>query len=497
MPTTPPTNVAPPAARRGRLWPGVVAIIAGSALVLGCGTWYLTSGGGSGSGGKPSANAGKGVDGNDGGHAEQAAPPAAKMLFNQFVPKASSNGDHLYGEWLTDKVYAKTGVKEITGYDRASGTQLWKLPLPTQVCATTLQSTADGVTVIAYDDEKNPTFEGVGDCTNIAAFNITTGKMLWHASTPVLGVSADGNGDRKLWVDEIAISGGTAAVGGGPDGGAAWDIATGKLLWKPTANADNCQDDGYAGGPALVAVRRCGDYSKPSLSVQTLDPATGQPVSTYKVSSAFRDIHVLSSKPLVVGGSPGEGSGAKVSDIYSIDEKTGKELAHITIPDENYAIDCKSKEVGTCLGPLAGGGKLFLPTADHDNTSPDIPGHTNEFVAFDLNTGKPVPGRADAGDGGRLFAIRMDGNNVIALRTPRVYGHGAVVRIDGASMKQTVLMELPNDDKLLNSVLGSFAVRGDDLLFDKSRLYIGDRLTDKATDDIEGPHYLFTVLGTT
>lgn len=243
-------------------------------------------------------------------------------------------------------------------------------------------------------------------------------------------------------------------MGGENDGGAAWYITTGKLLWKPTANADNCQDDGYAGGPALVALRRCGDYARPSLSVQTLDPATGQPLSTYKVSSAFRDVHVPSSKPLIVGGSPGEGSGAKVSDIYSIDEKTSKELAHITIPDEKYAIDCKN-EVGTCLGPLAGGGKLFLPTADHDNLSPDVPGHTNEFVAFDLNTGKPLPGRADAGDRGRLFASRTDGNNVIALRTPSVYGHGAVVRIDGASMKQTVLMELPNDDKLLNSVLGS------------------------------------------
>ncbi|WP_189969012.1 outer membrane protein assembly factor BamB family protein [Streptomyces violascens] len=494
MPTTPP-NVPPPTARRARLWPGIVAIIAGSALVLGCGTWYLTSGGDSDSS-RPAASAGKGADGNDGNHASQAAPPSAKMLFHQFAPKVSNSfGDRVFGEWLSDKAYAKTGFKEVTGYDRASGTQLWKLPLPTQVCATTLQSTADGITVIAYDSEKGSTFEGVGDCYEIAAFNITTGKMLWHASTPTIGVSANGGGDRKIFVSEIAISGGTAAVGSASDGGAAWDIATGKQLWKPTANAENCQDDGYAGGPALVAVRRCGDYARPSLSVQTLDPATGQPLSTYKVPSAFSDVHVLSSKPLVVGGYPGEGSGAKISDIYSIDEKTGKELAHITIPDEKYAIDCK-KEVGTCLGPLAGGGKLFLPTADHANTSPDVPGQTNEFVAFDLATGKPVPGRADAGDGRKLFPIRMDGNNVIALRTPPYQGHGAVVSIDGSTLKQTVLMELPNDDKILSSVLKSFGNRADDLLYDKGRLYIGDRLTDKSSDEIEGPHYLFAVLGT-
>ncbi|MFI6688515.1 hypothetical protein [Streptomyces sp. NPDC050485] len=69
-------------------------------------------------------------------------------------------------------------------------------------------------------------------------------------------------------------------------------------------------------------------------------------MSTYKVSSALRDVHVLSTKPLVGGGHPGEGSGVKISDIYSVDDTTGKELAHITIPDE-YAIECHSNQVGT------------------------------------------------------------------------------------------------------------------------------------------------------
>ncbi|MFE9121424.1 PQQ-binding-like beta-propeller repeat protein [Streptomyces sp. NPDC007172] len=467
----------------------------GIALVLGCGTVYLTSDG-NGSADKPAAGASKGADeGRKNGSGSQTAPLSAKLLFHQFAPKATSATDRVAGEWLTDKVYAKTGFKDITGYDRASGTQLWKLPLPKPECVTTPQSTADGVTVIAYDDEKDPKFESAGSCTNLAAFNINTGKMLWHTSTPVYGISADGSGDAHLFIEEIAISGGTAAIGSGPTGGAAWDISTGKLLWKPTANADNCIDDGYAGGPALVAVRRCGDYSKPSLSVQTLNPATGQPLSTYKVSSAFTDMHVLSSKPLVIGGYPGEGSGAKVSDIYSIDE-TGKELAHITVPDEKYAISCKL-EVGTCQGPLAGGGKLFLPTAEHGNVSPNVPGHTNEFVAFDLATGQPAPGRADAGDGGKLFPIRMDGDDVIALRTPPVYGHGAVVRIEGATMKQTVLLELPNDDKVFNRAITIYDYRNDDLLYDKGRLYFGDRLMNKSDDEIEGPHYLFSVLGTT
>ncbi|MET9364514.1 PQQ-binding-like beta-propeller repeat protein [Streptomyces sp. NPDC006632] len=494
MPTAPPTSVSLPKVRRARQWPAFALIAVGIALVLGSGTVYLTSGGAGAKGG-PTAGAAEGTS-KGAGSGEQGPPPEGKLLFHQFAPKAISATDRVAGEWATDKVYAKAGFKDITGYDRASGAQLWKLPLPTPECATTLQSTADGVTVIAYDDEKKPTFEGTGVCSNIAAFNITTGKMLWHTSTPVYGISADGTGDAHLFVQEIAISGGTAAAGSATDGGAAWDIATGKLLWKPTAGADNCRDDGYAGGPALVAVRRCGDVDRPSLSVQTLDPATGQPLSTYKVSSAFRDVHVLSAKPLVIGGYPGgDSSGAKVSDIYSVDA-TGKELAHITIPDEKYAIDCKL-EVGTCLGPLAGGGKLFLPTAEHANVSPDVPGHTNEFVAFDLATGQPAPGRVDAGDGGKLFPIRMDGDNVIALRTPPVYGHGEVVRIEGATMKKTVLMQLPNDDKVFNRAIEIYDYRNDDLLYDRDRLYVGDRLMDKSDDEIDGPHYLISVLGTT
>ncbi|MFI6055787.1 PQQ-binding-like beta-propeller repeat protein [Streptomyces violascens] len=392
-------------------------------------------------------------------------------------------------------MYAKTGLKEIGGYDPAKGTQRWKLPLPANVCVTTPQITADGITVIAYESEKVPGFDG-GLCTEVAAVNVNTGKLLWHATMPTSGVAVSGSGDRKVGAAEIAISGGTAAVGGENDGGTAWEIATGRQLWKPQVTADNCLDNGYAGGSALVTVRQCGDPYHPTLSVQTLDPATGRPLTTYKVSSAFRYMYVLSTKPLVIGGYPGDGDVAKISDIYSVDDTTGKELAHITIPDEKYAIECKVAQVGTCRGPLAGGGKLFLPTTDHDNASPDAPGRTNEYLAFDLATGKPAPGRADAGDQQKLFPIRMDGNNVIALRTPPYQGHSAVVSIDGATLDQTVLMELPNDDKILNPVLGAFGMGTDDLLYDKGRLYIGDRLTDKANDEINGPHYLFAALGT-
>ncbi|GAA4115748.1 hypothetical protein [Streptomyces hundungensis] len=209
-------------------------------------------------------------------------------------------------------------------------------------------------------------------------------------------------------------------MGSGLSGGAAWDIATGKPLWKPTANTDNCTDYGHTGEPALVALHRCGNPSKPSLSVQTLDPATGQPLSTYKVSSAFTDNHAPSSKPPANSSHPGEGSGTKIPDNHPADKKTGKKQAHITIPDEKYAIKCKAA-VGTCQGPVAGGRKLSLPTAEHDNVSPDIPGHTNKFTASDPTTHRPAPGHTDAGDGGKLFPAHTD--NISAPHTPPTNRH--------------------------------------------------------------------------
>lgn len=78
-----------------------------------------------------------------------------------------------------------------------------------------------------------------------------------------------------------------------------------------------------------------------------------------------------------------------------------------------------------------------------------------------------------------------------------MYGHGEVVRIEGATMKKTVLMQLPNDDKVFNRAIEIYDYRNDDLLYDRGRLYVGDRLMDKSDDEIDGPHYLISVLGTT
>ncbi len=54
------------------------------------------------------------------------------------------------GSWLTDSVYAKSGLSEITGYDRKTGTRKWTLDLPGPVCTATPHVTEDRKTAIVY-----------------------------------------------------------------------------------------------------------------------------------------------------------------------------------------------------------------------------------------------------------------------------------------------------------------------------------------------------------
>ena len=74
-------------------------------------------------------------------------------------------------------------------------------------------------------------------CTEVTAFNVDTGKKLW---TKTVG---SGGRDRPR-SRNVSITGTTVAAGGGHDGGAAFDISHGKILWQPKAGT--CEDVGYA-----------------------------------------------------------------------------------------------------------------------------------------------------------------------------------------------------------------------------------------------------------
>ncbi|MGW8730076.1 outer membrane protein assembly factor BamB family protein [Streptomyces sp. NPDC055808] len=464
----------------------IIAAVVAVALIVGGGIWYAS--------GKDDGknDAQQGDTGGAKGDGKEKAPSntAAKVLFQTPQPKVTDlTGVH--GSWLTDKVYVKSGVKEIVGYDPAKGTQLWKLPLTGNVCESTTHVSADGKTAFAFESQENGA--KYASCTEAAGLDLNTGKLLWQAD--IKGA----NGDRKTRFDEITLGAGTVAAGG-LDGGAAWDLNTGKELWKPTTTADQCKDVGYGGGDALVAVRKCGDYDKPTLNVQPLDPKSGQPISTYKMLPGIDYAHIVSTKPLVlaadVGDSAGDGSG--ISDFFSVDDKTGKLLARIPAPGDKYSASCDSTSVEKCTMVVAGGGKLYVPTEEHENAANGSGslGRTNELVAFDLTTGQAVPGKADAGDGYTLFPLRMDGTNVIAYKNGPYDKGTQVVSIDGGSLKSTLLLENPAE-RTVRDAITSFSGKYADILYGNGRLYLGAQLLSKpySASDAE-KKFLFMATGT-
>ncbi|MGV9337595.1 outer membrane protein assembly factor BamB family protein [Streptomyces sp. NPDC003688] len=413
----------------------VVAAVLAIALIAGVGFWYANSGGGGGkqdtahsSGGTGGKN---GSGGATGGKEKAPADPGSKMLFQVPLPQ-TANTVRTAGSWLTGDVYAKSGVAEITGYDPADGTRQWTLKLPGPVCAASRQLTDDGRTAIVFQPEMNDTRAG---CSRLAAVDLTKGTLLWTKTV--------GEGDFPVTFDNVTVSGRTVAAGSN-DGGAAFDIDSGKALWQPK-RSDGCYDVGYGGGPRLVAVRKCGGYDNPQLHIQTIDPKSGKVISEYKMAPGIEYASVVSTVPLVVaadvGHSAGDGSG--ISDYFSIDGRTGKLLTRISAPGDTYGGKCDSiTKVEDCRGVVAGNGRLYLATEEHDGTS-DKYSKTNEIVAFDLTTGKQTGQRAPAGDGYTLYPLRMDGTSLLAYNHPPYDKGGQVLGIDGASFKAVKLLENP------------------------------------------------------
>ncbi|MEV8591214.1 PQQ-binding-like beta-propeller repeat protein [Streptomyces sp. NPDC051180] len=464
----------------------VIAAVVAVAVIIGVGIWYAGSGGegkddeAKGTGGTSqgtTGDGGKGGGGIDGAGKEK--PPAdtrAKAAFQVPQPKVPDVTD-VSGSWITDKAYVKSGVNSVVAYDLDKGTPLWTLPLTGQVCGASRHVSADNKVPILFEATKRVAPRYYQPCTEVGVIDLDTGKLLW--STSITGGSA---GDQKARFSEITLSGATVAAGG-TDGGAAFDLANGNPRWKPQVNDENCYDLGYGGGAGLVAVRKCGPYSSQYVLVQNLNPATGAPVSQYKMPAGVKYASVVSTKPLVVAADVGEsaGDGSGISDFFSLDEKTGKLKAKITADADQYAARCRSTRVESCSQALVGNGRLYVPTEEHEGSTGEYGDETNEVIAFDLATGRTVPEKADAGDKYTLVPLRMDGGNLIAYKAPPYDKGGQIVSIDGGTMKSTVLLENPAD-KSVRDAETSFSLNGAELAYRNGRFFLSESLISKARE---------------
>ncbi|PPS89130.1 outer membrane protein assembly factor BamB family protein [Streptomyces sp. MH60] len=475
----------------------IVSAVVAIALIIGGGVWYAGS---SDDGGKDDTAGSSGGTGGDGGTdqkggdggktsgAQEKAPadPASKVLFQVPMPAVSKEDSSVVvsGSWLTDKVYAKSGVAEVVGYDPDKGSKKWTIKLDGPVCATTRHVTDDNKTVIVHQPAMPTKAEPSHGCTQVAVLDLDAGKKVWTKTA----------GDEPISFDNVTISGDTVAAGS-TDGGVAFGIAKGDILWSPKTT-DTCYDAGYGGGEKLVAVRKCGSYDARQLNIQTIDPKSGKVLSEYKMAKGIEYAGVVSTEPLVVaadvGDSAGDGSG--ISDFFSIDNKTGKLLTRISAPGDQFAARCDSiTKTESCNGLAAGNGKLYIATEEHEGSGESY-SRANEVVAFDLATGKQTGQRADSGDDYTITPLRMDGGNVIAYKRPPYDKGGQVVSIDGATFKQTTLLENPATEAV-RDVESSMSPDYSELLYSQGHLYMSQVYASEPTSADE-KEYLAIGFGT-
>ncbi|MFJ5102434.1 PQQ-binding-like beta-propeller repeat protein [Streptomyces sp. NPDC088554] len=450
----------------------IIAAAVAVVLIIGTGLYFANSGGSDGkkneaknsSSGSTDGAKDSGGNGISGGGKEKApANTRSKVAFQVPLPKVDDITG-VYGSWVTDTTYVKTGISEVVGYDRDKGTQLWSIPLDGQVCAYSRHMTEDYKTAISYEVSKRTADNPYPRCSKIAAIDLESGKVLWDKS-----VKGSNVGDRDVAFSEITLSG-TTVAGAGYDGGAAFDVNTGAVRWKPEVSSDGCYDTGYGGGAALVAVRKCGTADDPQLTVQTLNPATGTPISAYTMPSGVDYPHIVSTQPLVVAADVGDtaGDGSGISDFFSIDAKTGKLLAKISAAGK-FAARCGSTDVEKCTHIVVGNGRIYLPTGEHEGEAEY--GRTNEIVSFDLATGKSTTDRAEAGERYQMFPLRMDGTDIIAYKIAPYDKGGRIVSLNGSTFKETVLMENPSD-KAVRDAESGYAWDTAELLYEDGRMYV-------------------------
>ncbi|MFE6398822.1 outer membrane protein assembly factor BamB family protein [Streptomyces alboflavus] len=471
----------------------IVAAVAAIGLIVGGGVIYAGSkkdddkknsaDGGDGKGGKGKKG---GSDGPPaaGGPAKEKVPANTSAKVGFQVPAPAVPKDSVWsvaGSWLTDDTYVKSGYTgkdkdhALIAYDPASGKQKWTIPLAGETCAVSKEITDEGIAAVVYKDAKSTKANKYPDCTQVSAVDLKSGKKLWTESV-------DGSGS-PVEFEEITISGDTVAAGAGTGGtGAAWDMS-GKLLWKPKIG-DECKDAGYAGGDQLVAVRKCGGYGDEKLKIQLLDPKTGKDKWTYPLTAGVDNAKIISTNPIVFGQDTEEITASGATDVFSL-SNAGKLRARIKLEDGKYSHDCEVNKWASCKAIVVGNDKLYVPTRQHDAGGSDY-GFTNEIIAFSLATGKTTGDRADAGDDGEMFPIRMDGGNLLAYKGGGYKKGAKVVSLDGKSMKETTLLETPATESVSRAISG-MVPKSNELLYTGGNLFFGKKLISKpySKDDKE------------
>ncbi|MFI8190295.1 PQQ-binding-like beta-propeller repeat protein [Streptomyces sp. NPDC085946] len=375
------------------------------------------------------------------------------------------------GTWATDTVLAKGVAGRVEGYRiDGDGQKAWTLELGGHLCATSRHVTTDGRTAVVVQPPRPDGSAQEGVCDQVVFLDLNTGKKLWQKKMPGAGSAFVTNTNLTLTQGVVAVAWRRGSV--------AYDMKDGSRLWHGTS-ASQCQDQGYAGGRALLALEICGETPDATYRVQELDPRTGKPRWTYKVARGVHKVHLPSSDPPVLAVAAGDSS---VTDLITLDAR-GRHRATISL--EGYDAKCGNRYfsspyfgvVENCDGMVVGREQAFVMS--EENFGAGQP--SDWIVAFDLRTGK-TRGKFEGRSLQMVYPLRTNGDELLIYRRAGALAPASVVSWNPRTDKETpfLFFVLPDDDE------GELSdPEQSDILVERGRVFFARRTLVQDDEDPE------------
>ncbi|GHF92258.1 outer membrane protein assembly factor BamB family protein [Streptomyces thermodiastaticus] len=469
--------VAADQARRRRRRTGILAVAVALVLVAagGLSWWFLTREGTPGHGKQAAA---PGPDEIRNTVETAPASPEGRNVIEHYAEHLDDNDEehplHTPGTWATDKILARGVADRVEGY-KISDTYdetVWTLELGGHICAVSQHVTVDGRTAVVIQPHRKAGAPDASVCDEVVFFDLNTGRKLWQKKMPSADFAYVTNTNLTLTEGVVAVAWGHGSV--------AYDMKSGRQLWNSTPGS-RCEDSGFAGGRALLALEKCGQGNTATYRVQKLDPRTGKPQWTYQAASGVAAVYLPSSEPPVLAVAAGD---TMVTDLITLDDQ-GRHLTTISLHD--YDPRCGSRDNGFfgvlehCEGVVVGRTQAYV-TSKHDYSDH---GPSNWIVAFDLKTGK-TQGKFDGRYLQKVEPLRMSGDELLIYRESAApLAPGALVSWNPRTDKETLLLlfQLPDDDGYDLS-----DPEQTDIVAEKGRIFFGPRRLvrneDSPKDDV-------------
>lgn len=331
------------------------AVLIGLAVVLllaagGWAVWSVTNGDPS----KP-----KGAD--DAAHAP-AAGSVAWLAEARVKPDEGMR--QALGTWFTSTLVVKAEPDVVTAYDIKTGEKKWSFLLTGTLCAASRESEGNVAVIAAMFGNH---------CMNLKAIDLRDGHRVWDELLMDEKDAGDSL-DPKKW----GKSGPHLALHDGhvyttwKDGEQTRGLSDGKRVDQ--RKQDACEWADAAGGKQLIAITYCGQSE---IKLRSLDP---KKLDKPKWSSSLKRndgfVSVISTDPLVLSQSPGQGGEGNRYDFVVLDPATGKEKTRVAY-NSYWRLGACFLSTSGCTGALADKGSNSLYVAGQGVT-----------MAYDLTTGK-------------------------------------------------------------------------------------------------------------